>query len=168
MNSKRGSRRRAAGACLATAALAPLLSPAHAAGSTWTFGGSGNWSLASNWIGGVPVAGSDAWVARGDAINRTINYDYGGPSIQLNAVTIVNNGTGSMVFSQAANTLNATSEAIGVLNGRGYWQLSGGTHNVNVLTFGDTSSSRGIGTLSGGTLSVTSNFSFTAGTFTQT
>src|SRR4051794_29349581 len=100
MNSKRLSRRRCAGgACIAAAAMATAFSPTRAVGSTWTFAGGGNWTVASNWFGGVPVAGADAFVARGDTFNRTITYDYGGPSIQLNAFTIVNNGTGSMVFS---------------------------------------------------------------------
>ena len=86
------ARRRAAGACIAAAALTSLPSISRAVTSQWTFNGSGNWSVASNWLGGVPGAGYDVYLVNSDAINRTINYDYGGTSVQLNSMFLDRSG----------------------------------------------------------------------------
>src|SRR2546430_17640387 len=86
---------------LATAALTSLPSVSHAVSTTWTFAGNGNWSVASNWNPGVPGAGFDVSLATNGTINRTVNYDYGGASIQFNSLNISNfgSGSGSMIFS---------------------------------------------------------------------
>src|SRR5437764_14740282 len=107
-------RRRRAASC-AMAALASLPSLAHAISTTWTFAGSGNWSVASNWNPGVPGAGSDVALTTNGTINRTVNYDYAGASIQFNSLSISNFGFGSglMIFSQAANTFNCITENVG-------------------------------------------------------
>src|SRR5437773_1737901 len=122
MNSRRCSRVQKR-LLLATAALASLPSLARATTSSWTFNGSGNWSVASNWLGGVPGAGSVVLAQFSDATNRTINYDYGGPSIQFNSLVISNGGIGSMIFSQAGNTFNSDAEIIASTTGNGYWQM---------------------------------------------
>jgi hypothetical protein len=131
----------------------PTISPA--ATSSWTFAGSGNWTVNSNWAGGTPIAASDAVISHNDAINRTIGYDYGGASIQLNTMTVNNSGTGSEIFSQGGKVLNVFDETIGS-NGFGYWTLNGtGIQNVNAnLILGSASAGRGVGTLSGGSLTV--------------
>src|SRR5438876_8917898 len=147
MNSRRCSRVQKR-LLLATAALASLPSVSRAVVTYWTFNGSGNWSVASNWNNGAPGAASDAALEAFDAINRTINYDYGGASIQFNSLTIANN-SGSAIFSQSANTFNCAFENIAhYFYGPGYWQMTGGLHNVSNLTFGSGTYS-GIGTLSG-------------------
>ena len=67
-------------AILFTAALSAIPTSTQAAsGSSWTFNGNGNWNTASNWFGGVPVAGSDVFITHANAINHTVTYDYGGP-----------------------------------------------------------------------------------------
>src|SRR5581483_5494865 len=91
--------------------------------SSWTFAGNGNWSVSSNWVGGVPAAGTDAVIAHADGTNRVINYDYGGASIQLNSLTVNNTGVGSEIFSQGGKQITVLSETIGT-SGNGYWSLS--------------------------------------------
>src|SRR5437762_7657173 len=75
--------------------------PAHAVITTWSFNGSGNWSLASNWSNGVPGANFDVGIQQNDAITRTVTYDYVGPAITLTSLTIYNAGSGVNTFSQA-------------------------------------------------------------------
>ena len=161
---------------LVVAALAAAPASALAAKTTWTFSGNGSWTVASNWLGGTPVNGSDVFIRDNDAINRTISYDYSGASIQFNTVTVENSGTGSDAFSQSANTFNSVTEIIGNA-GTGYWSLSGGTHNVTIasntfgLYFGNLAGSKGVGTLSGGTLATANAVELVgnlgSGTFTQ-
>jgi hypothetical protein len=150
---------------------------ASGANTSWTFNGSGNWTLASNWNNNVPVGSIDVFSRHNDATNRTINYDYGGPSIQLNSMTIENTATGSELFQQTANTFNSLTETIGD-SGSGYWTLGGGTHNVTVsnnsigLAFGSLTTGKGTGTMSGGVFNAAGAQIFVGyhgnGTFTQT
>src|SRR5206468_7047480 len=100
------------------------------------------------WKPGLPGAASDVSAEFSDATNRTINYDYGGPSIQFSSMILANGGTGSTIFSQAGNTFNSELEVIAGTGGNGYWQMSGGAHNVNRMIFGIGSSApeKGVGT----------------------
>src|SRR3954470_22319274 len=122
---RHGARRRGCG--LLAAALGtgmPLV--AMAANGTWTFAGSGNWTTASNWLGGVPTDGAAAIISHNDAINRTITYDYAGPSIDFATFQVQNIGTGTTLFVQNANTFTTSFEVIGDnAGGAGFWRLTG-------------------------------------------
>src|SRR5205823_192018 len=98
---------------LIAAAISATPAITGAANSSWTFNGSGNWTLTGNWLGGTPVAGSDVFSRHSDAINRTITYDYAGASIQFNSFQIDQTGTGSEIFSQSTNTFNSVSSIVG-------------------------------------------------------
>jgi hypothetical protein len=143
-------------AALVAAPTISLVWSARAVNTSWTFAGSGNWGVASNWNGGVPGAGSSVFITHNDFNTRVITYDYTGPAVQLAGLTIDNTGAGTSVFSQSANSLSVGTfggpmEIIGNTNfGAGYWSLSGGTHSVlGFLTFANGVGSRGTGTLSG-------------------
>jgi hypothetical protein len=179
MRSGNRTSRRNRCACVLAAALAGApLSASAVTNCSWTFNGSGSWSLNSNWRGGVPADGSDVLLLFNDAVNRTVTYNSSNSSFLFHKMTVDNTGTGSIVFSQSSRTFNAINEVVGE-TGTGYWILSGGTHNIflNNLTFGDGGNglgvaSIGIGTMSGGSLNFLDGGSFNiggngAGTFTQ-
>src|SRR5438046_1943697 len=101
------------------------------ADSYWSYAFSGNWTVASNWVNGVPVAGANVYIQQTDSNIRVVTYNYTGGSIQFNTMDVDHAGSGSTTFSQSASntTFNAVSEIIG--DGyNAYWALNGGTHNV--------------------------------------
>src|SRR5438874_10133754 len=124
-------RRRVATVMMAAAAAALWsAAPAHAVITTWSFNGSGNWSLASNWSNGVPGANFDVGIPQNDAISRTVTYDYAGPAITLTSLTIYNTGSGVNSLSQSANNLAVGFEYFGspsTASGSGNVTISGGT-----------------------------------------
>src|SRR5689334_6715118 len=121
-----GRRAGRASSWLFAAVVAAAPAGAQAQTSSWTHNASGNWTVASNWVGGVPVDGSDIYIIHNDAISRTITYNYTGASINFNSLTVDNTGTGTELFSQSANTFNCSNETLGD-SGKGVWSFGGGT-----------------------------------------
>ncbi len=154
---------------------------ASAATSTWT-DGSGNWSLAANWSGGVPVAASVVNITLTDGVGRNITYDYTGAPVTLGTLTVdLTNFTGSAttLLSMSANNITTAGEFIGDSgagsNGTGAFAQSGGINTIsstNQLYLGFNSTDKGIYLLSGGaSLSDggTENVGYSGtGTFNQT
>src|SRR5439155_20704658 len=138
---------------LMAAAMAAAPVTKVAALPNWTFAGSGSWTVASNWLGGVPTSSNNINIVHAVGVNRTITYDYTGASILFATMSVENTGTGSALFSQSANTFNSANETIGT-GGTGYFILSGGAHNVTAsgasgMNFGSNATGKGIGTISG-------------------
>ena len=155
--------------------------PASAAADTWT-AGSGNWSTPANWsTNTVPGANDNVNITETDGANRTITYDYTGPSAYVSwphnqslpmPPTLRQHPLSS---SMTANNLSASQEVVGGPNfgsiDTGSFSQSGGNNSVSSLTIGDYAGTSGFYTLSGnGTLSAGTEYvGFSGnGTFTQT
>src|SRR5689334_17632419 len=111
--------------------------PLSAAEKDWN-DGSDNWSNPAAWTpAGVPAAGDDAIISFNDDVARTITYDYTGPDVVLNSLTVDLQGavTNTITLSMAANSLTANIEFIG-LNGSGTFNQSGGTNTAGSLRMG--------------------------------
>ena len=137
--------------------LALLAQPALAVTTNWV-GNSGNWTVASNWDNGVPLANYDANLITTTA-NKTATYNQTVNPGSLNSVTV--DGTGGFTFtinqSSSSTALSSLAETIG-LNGKGAYNQSGGSNTVtNDLILGATVGSTGTYTKSGGSLSVGRN-----------
>ena len=119
----------------------------------WVGGSSGNWSLASNWAGGaIPDYANVAAVTI--PASDTVTYDSGVPGATT-LTTLTNSGN----LVMAAGNLSTT----GALSTAGYEQ-SGGTLNVGgALTIHSVSGGVTLGTITAGSLSLTSS----AGAITQ-
>jgi hypothetical protein len=90
--------------------------------------GSTNWNTPADWqLSLIPGAGDDANVTFNDALVRTILYDYPGPAVTLNSVTISNSGTGSATLLVSANALTTANATVGA---NGIVHVSGGTISV--------------------------------------
>jgi hypothetical protein len=154
-------RRRGAGAfafrgavlsAAATAALAPARARAGATDS-WV-ADSGNWSIAGNWSIGVPTATADVFIVQSDLVDRSVTYDYAGPSISLNSLTVDNTGGGTNTLSQADNNLTITNNEYVGSNGAGVFSQNGGSNTARFLYLGYGNSASGAYNLAAGTLGV--------------
>jgi hypothetical protein len=110
------SRRHRASALALAAGTAVLALGRHASAQvtrTWNLATNGNWSVAGNWSpSGVPTAGDTANIVNALSTSLTVTYDYAGPAITLNALTIDDTGTGTNTLSMAANTLTLSGNEI--------------------------------------------------------
>ena len=144
---------------LAMAAGAYLPWANRAAATTYYWGvGDGNWSTGTNWLpNGVPADVDDVNIVESDNVARTITYDYTGPAVTLNTLTIdLTGGSNFATLSIAANNLTSNYEEVGY-NGNGAVNQSGGTNTVTELDLGYLSASTGTYTLgTGATLSSSS------------
>jgi fibronectin-binding autotransporter adhesin len=147
---------------------------AFGATETWT-AVSGDWSTAANWNGGsghVPSSGDTVNIINGDGTARTITYDYAGPAVSLNSLTIDLTGSASAsTLSIAANNLTVNNNETVGQNGNGAVEQSGGTVSIGgTLYLAHTTGSSGSYTLSGGMLTVSGTtfvgFSSGAGSLT--
>ncbi|HSZ54408.1 MAG TPA: hypothetical protein VK797_02020 [Tepidisphaeraceae bacterium] len=151
--------RSAALALAAGAAVTGLAAQNAQAGlKTWAVNAGGNWSTATNWSPAtIPAAGDSVFITFTTASSLTVAYDYTGPAITLNALTLDNTGGGTNFITMAANNLTVGSggEFIGN-NSRGSFSQTGGTHTITGtgLEIGFFSGSLGSYTLGGGSLSV--------------
>lgn len=117
--------------CVAAGIVLTSTMASHATTRNWIVG-SGNWSNNGNWDPfGAPVAGNDAKISFSDGIGRTITYDYAGPTVTLNDMTLDLSGSlaQSASLSMSGNNLYANYEFIGVY-GRGAVTQSGGTNSA--------------------------------------
>lgn len=120
---------------LAAATALVSFSSAGAATDTW-IAGSGNWSDAGNWSGGVPVNGSSVLIGETDGVARTITYDYTGPTAEIELLVSLDGATGSSAdtISMSANTLTAFDPVFGN-HGNGAMDQSGGTFTTDGKLF---------------------------------
>ena len=80
------------------------------ADSYWSYAFSGNWTVGSNWVNGVPGAGANVYIEHTDSNIRTVTYNYTGGSIQFNGMHVDHLGFGSTTFAQSAS--NTTFNAV--------------------------------------------------------
>ena len=109
-----------------------LLPSANAVTRNW-IGGSANWNSNGNWNPfGVPAANDAADIVFGDGVGRVVTYDYTGPAVTLNSLTLDLTGSiaQSTTLSMAANNLHVANEWVGNF-GRGTVNQTGGTHTVD-------------------------------------
>jgi fibronectin-binding autotransporter adhesin len=147
---------------------------AWAATKNWN-DGTDNWSNGADWTpAGVPGAGDAVNIVFADGVARTVTYDYTGPAVTLDSLTLdlTNAGANASTLSMSANNLSTRGEIIGV-NGVATFTQSGGSNSVNSdgLTLGSGSAGAGTYNLSGGLLSVGGGETIGSnglGTFTQT
>jgi hypothetical protein len=126
--------RRFARILLLAAAAMPL--PALAQTTLWNTTVDGNWTDPTKWTNGVPgnnyVVGFQGFFFKGNPVITEVNYDYTGPSITLNSLSIPVNFKQTVQLTQDANGLAALSENIS-----GIYQQNGGNNAVtNTLTLG--------------------------------
>ena len=150
--------------------------PAHADTHTWTGGELGfgsSWSATENWNpAAIPTTNDDVVIpglrSRFDTI---VAYDYTGPSVTLNNLTLNQSNTtfsfDSSVLTIAANALRANHQklgdsTVGGSRGRGRIEQSGGTNVTSRLSLGVGATDIGAYIL-GGTGSLTVNFFETIG-----
>jgi len=96
-------------------------------GNLYRTGGTGAWATASNWMSGVPQSGHDVMLLQSDVTSRTITYSNSDSSIVLGKLTIDAVGFGMITLVQAQDSLETTSEVIGLV-GKGVFTQTGGTH----------------------------------------
>lgn len=135
-----GNATRSKSQCSWFAALALLAFSLNAlAQSSYIGPDGGSWSVDANWSpAGVPGAGASVTFQNSSAIDRTLNYDYGGEALTLGTLTIdQTSATGNInTFSMPGNALSAYTEYLGKA-GRGVFDQTGGTHTVlGVLELG--------------------------------
>jgi hypothetical protein len=134
---------------------------------TWT-DGSDNWSVSGNWSAGVPGSGVVADIGDSDGVSRTVTYDYAGPAVSLDSLTVdLTGGTGSATntLSISANNLTTSNyEYIGYA-GSGTVNQTGGMNTINgSADLGQNSGSSGTYNLSGsGVITGSGNFFVGAG-----
>ena len=130
--------------------------PPHAAAATlnWT-SNDGNWSTPTNWsTNNIPGANDGVGIVGTDGANRTITYDYTGPSLTLSGLSIdLSNAAisgNTALFYMPANNLSANVETVGfTANGTASVIQSGGNNSVSLaLTLGNNAGSTGFFTLS--------------------
>src|SRR5215469_2504438 len=162
-------------ALVLAAGLAVIGVSRHAAAQVtriWNISTSGNWSVPGNWNpSGVPAAGDSPDIFNNLSTSLTVTYDYTGPAITLNFVTIDDTGTGTNTLSMAANTLTVANGEIVGSAGRGSFSQTGGTNSFGYLYLGGSAGSNGSFTLGSGA-SLNSTFGeyvgySGTGTFTQ-
>ena len=141
----------------AAAAVVIPLRRAAAQNSEW-IGGSSNWNNAVNWApAGVPGAGDTVSVTSGVVgASQTITYDYPGPDVALNQLTLDllgGAGTFSEILSMSANNLEAGAETVGFF-GKATFNQGGGANTIDTgaLAIGMLADSSGTYTISGGLL----------------
>ena len=117
---KKASNSRSASPLIAATLAVPLAmggagSAVRAGASFWNVPTNGNWTVGSNWLNGVPVSGSDAYVEHTDNFARTVTYNYTGGSIQFDSLQLDHAGNGVTEFAQIASntTFNAFYEIVG-------------------------------------------------------
>src|SRR5689334_4703715 len=147
----RSTNLRVAAAAAALTSVVGVVHPALGVATNWTFNGSGNWSVASNWSLAVPFQNADTNISFNDAIARTINYDYTGAQVTLNSLVLNNNNsTGATTLSQPGGIVTTLAETV-ASTGFATLSISGGTHNVIGTSFGALSVS-GTSTVGAGTV----------------
>jgi hypothetical protein len=153
----RGQKGRIALAALAASTAIGQWAPA--ATDSWTLAGSGNWATASNWSAGVPVANDYVDITDDDAISRIVTYNYAGPAITLDFLTVDNYGAANNTLQMTGNyVLNADDENFGESGsdaepGYGFMIQSDGTNAISTsgeLILGYGTDDLGAYTLTGG------------------
>jgi hypothetical protein len=131
---------------------------------TWT-ADSGNWSTAANWndgAGPVPGNADTVDITNDDTSNRVISYDYTGPSVTPEYVTVDNDGGGDSTLSMAGSGTALTAQYVNVgysasstLAGSGILVQSVGAATLSGLDLGGNAGDRRAYSLSAsGTLSI--------------
>jgi hypothetical protein len=160
MNNVLSGRSRGRRSYLLIAAAAAVWSARAALGQDYWIADDGNWSNPNDWFAGnVPGNGDSAAISESDGVDRTVTYDYTGPTVTLSNLTLdLTNaaGTSSAVLSMSANALSANLEYVG-LSGSGTFNQSGGVNAPANLNLGNNAGSTGTYVLSGGTLSFVSS-----------
>jgi hypothetical protein len=121
------------------AAAMPL--PMLAQTTLWNTTADGNWTDPTKWTNGVPASNYNVGfqvftprgVGGGGGYTTEITYDYTGPSITLNNLSVPHNGPQTGQLTQDGNRLAALTESV-----FGVYQLSGSGINAvtNTLTLG--------------------------------
>ena len=131
-----------------------LLSPPARADVTWSLSSTktGDWSVATNWTGGVPTLSSTADIYNGGTATVTTSDSCNTLSLgSTGGGTLIVSGTGSL---SASLTLSIGASGNGTLTMTGTGsKLSAGTENIGYGANGN-----GIMTLAGGTDTVSSLF----------
>jgi hypothetical protein len=173
MKSNAITRRNRIGFCLAVLCLVAVLAPLPTQAlvqKDWV-GGDGWWDDAGNWSPpGQPRDSNQVFLGQTDALDRVVNYrNTAFPGDVLWSLSIKNTGSGKTLLSQAQDTLSIGMVDIGVQDGTGYVDQSGGVFKVSgtMQLYSDYAdgadySLRGTGYLSAGTIRVgmTANGSF--------
>ncbi|MCS7032611.1 MAG: hypothetical protein NZ561_01295 [Phycisphaerae bacterium] len=98
--------------------------------------GDGTWDVATNWDPvGVPALGDDIRLYQSDAANRVVTYSSPGGTV-LNSLRTDASGNGLMTMSQSMHVLTTNEFVQGVFNGKGRYNLSGGTLNTSLHYIG--------------------------------
>ncbi|MDP9174241.1 MAG: hypothetical protein M3O30_10310 [Planctomycetota bacterium] len=155
-NPVRAHRKLAAIALAASAVILPLSRAAIADTDSWIGTTSGNWTDNTQWsTGNAPSANQDVNITNAYTGTQTITYDYAGPAITFNSVTVDATTGGTNVLAMSTNTLTVgTAEYIGA-NGVGVFNQSGGSNSQGnsmpgTIYLGYSAGSNGTYTLSGG------------------
>ena len=107
---------------------------------------SGDWSVATNWTGGLPTSSVTAWIVNGGTANVT--------QLGETCGTLSLGGSGSGTVKMTGGGLSASDQYVGS-SGTGTFTQSGGTGGCLVLYLGNNASDNGTYNLSGsGQLSV--------------
>ncbi|HMO83571.1 MAG TPA: hypothetical protein PKC18_01490 [Lacipirellulaceae bacterium] len=155
--------------------LAPVVS--RAAVKNWV-GGTGNWSVGSNWNGGtVPASGDTVNITPTDGVPRTVTYNIASPTLQSLTVDLTGAGANRTTLELPGNPLTLTDGFIVGSSGRATINHSAGTvmtTNVSLdSVVGFNAGGNGIYNLSGtGTLQLARNLyvgtlASSTGTFNQ-
>jgi len=89
--------------------------------------GSGFWNVNTNWAPNVvPGGGDDVRLYQNDASDRIVTYVSPTP-LSLNSLRTDASGNGLMTMQQSADQLSTNEFVQGVFNGKGRYDLSGGT-----------------------------------------
>lgn len=143
-----------------------LAAPADAVPRLWVGPvGPAPWSIPVFWSPpGLPGMGDDVFITPTDNMFRHVLYDYVGPPVLLNSLTIDNSGgpggvdSVPLFFSQGGANLAAVSESIGNSLGNSFsiFAHTGGVNSVGVggLSLGVNPGNFAIYDLNGGTLTV--------------
>ena len=104
-------------------------------------GHNGSWIVPSNWdTSTVPTDADDVLIGGTDGVPRTITYDYSGPDVSLNSLTLDLNGSTSSatntLFMPSAYNLSTYAETVGY-TGNGTINNAAVSNSVNTLTLGN-------------------------------
>jgi len=89
--------------------------------------GSGFWNVGSNWSpAAIPGTGDDVRLYQSDAANREVTYASASPLV-INSLRTDAGGVGLMTMVQNGDRLTTAEFVQGVFNGKGRYELNGGT-----------------------------------------
>ena len=128
---------------IAVAVLLLLSSPSARADVTWTLTGTGDWSVATNWSGGVPASSGTADIYNGGTATITTTGD-------ACSVLSLGNTAGSGFVQMTGGGLNVSNSAYVGYTGTGNFTQSGGSNTISIgLYLGYNAGSSGTYSLSG-------------------